>query len=88
MSITDKQQFEAFYASSDEIRSMYAEFGVKTYEDYLRVQSQMEMRMKLAGIEKFAPVTVPEVDPDEWMTNALKRSAAVEEELRSTATYR
>jgi hypothetical protein len=85
--LTAKEDFEVVLAASPELRSMYAEFGVTDYESYLRVQSQMEMRMKLAGIKQFDPVTAPKVDPDEWMTEALKRSAAVEAELRSTSGH-
>jgi len=70
----DREQFEAFVATP-EGRSLYAEFGVKTYADYLRVPEQMEQRQKQLAFDL--------VDAGEWMTDALKRAAVVEAELRT-----
>ena len=78
----DRAQFEAFSATP-EGRSLYATFGVKNYEDYLRVKDQMETRLRHAGEDKFKF----NGDPEAWRTEALKRSAAVEAELRSSSGH-
>jgi hypothetical protein len=79
---THREQVEAFLKTLDG-KAFAEEWNVRSYEDFNRVLEGVEKRTKAAGAEVRA-AEPPPVDPDEWMTNALKRSAAVAEEINKS----
>ncbi len=81
--LTDQEHFEVAFAASPELRATYAEFGVTDYPSYLRKQEQQQAVLRHAGDDKFKF----NGDRDGWRTEALKRSAAVEAELRSSSGH-
>jgi hypothetical protein len=57
---TEREQFEGFIAT-DAGRLLFAGFGVRSWQDYLRVTQTMESRAKELGIEVpgFKPLARP-----------------------------
>jgi hypothetical protein len=54
---TEREQFEGFIAT-DAGRLLFAEFGIRSWQDYVRVNQTMESRAKELGVEwpEFKPL--------------------------------
>jgi hypothetical protein len=86
---TSREQFEGLIATPAG-RLLYAEFGIRSYEDYLKVKNTMESRARDLGIE--IPVAEPLARPeavisaeDRARLTASIETAAKEEELDPAA---
>jgi hypothetical protein len=74
-----RQEVEA-YLETAKGKAFAEAWNIRSYEDFERVLADIEGRTKSAAGEVRAVV-----DKDLWMTEALKRSAAVELELRASS---